>query len=162
MRRELGLPEYEPREEELKDSDLDWTDKGIALRVIECEYRNFVWYCSPYEIHEAWEDFSHSVSHYADSDVADIIRSACYEFRRQDPEPYETSYPGYDAMTSRALREQYLLHYWLRRCECPKGSRHVTDPSWVDEEAALHRQGECRFEGPKIPWPWSTSPAEEK
>jgi hypothetical protein len=162
MRRELGLPDYEPREAELKDSDLDGTDKGIVLRVIACGYLTFlVGYCTPRETHKAWSDFNNITGHYSEFELDAIIKSACDAFSKQDPEPLETSL-GYDAMTSRALREQYVLHYWLRRCECPTGSPHVMDPSWVDEEAGLHRQGQCRFEGPKIPWPWPTAPAEEK
>src|SRR5690348_13534434 len=57
MRRELGLPDYEPREVELTRSDLDGTDKGMALRVIECEYLTYLDDYTRRETYQAWSDF---------------------------------------------------------------------------------------------------------
>jgi hypothetical protein len=162
MRRELGLPEYEPREKELTRDGLYGTDKGMALSAMECDYIIYLGYCrSDLDILQAWQEFYKATAGYAKCDVDDVIKSAADEFREQDPIFWETCRES-DLKMIRALREEYLLHYWLRRCACPAGARHVTDPSWVDEEAALHRQGQCRFDGPKIPWPWLTPPAEKK
>jgi hypothetical protein len=161
LRRELGLPDYKPSESPLT-ADSEGTDKGMALRVIECDYIFYLGYsCSDLEVLQARQEFRDATIGYTRCARNDVIRSAADEFRKLGPNFWETCRET-DLTKIRALREQYLLHHCLRRCECPTDSSHVIDPSWVDEETDLHRQGECRFEGPKIPWPWPIEPAEKK
>jgi hypothetical protein len=127
-RRELGLPDpYEQRLEDLNKK---------ARLAVSC---GFVEAISDYACDgwERWLDFEYAARVFDELTVKRALDDASEEFRRRFPKQWQIYMRG-DSTECEAVAEE-------RRFHTSQPSEDDIDWHWVQEETALHRQGQCRF-----------------